>query len=141
MCWCCGQVCQRDLAGTAPVGRDQRAILERRTPATGAVLELHPQRAVVESLNGSGAGGPEVRLVVDPVEKGAEDVGLNREDLEEQPERVVLPPIECRHGSPLSHAILPSRLKPVRTGHFGQGVAITRSAPWLSCSLLPLPVM
>ncbi|HEU5203369.1 MAG TPA: hypothetical protein VFU17_03630 [Candidatus Limnocylindrales bacterium] len=93
MSWCCGQVSQRDLARTPPVGRDQPAILERRAPAPGAVLEFDPQRAVVEPLNGSAAGGPEVRLVIDPVEKGGQDVGLHRHEFEEEPKRVLFPSI------------------------------------------------
>jgi hypothetical protein len=53
-------------------------------------------------LNGSATGRLQVCLLIDQVEKGGEDVRLHREKLEEQPERVVLPPIERRHASPLS---------------------------------------
>jgi hypothetical protein len=99
MCWCFGQIRQRDLAGTAPVGRHQHAVLERRTPAPGSIVEFDPQRVVIQALHGTGCRGPEVRLLVDPLEVLDEDVGLHREDVDERMEQVVGWSIGGRHST------------------------------------------
>jgi hypothetical protein len=101
MSWCCGQIRQRDLARTAPVGRDQPAVLEWRAPAASAVTELDPQRAVVEPLHGSPGRRLQVRLLVDPVEGFGQGIGLHREEFEQESNRVFLRPVK-RHASPHS---------------------------------------
>jgi hypothetical protein len=53
-------------------------------------------------LDGSTLRGPQVRLVVDPVEGRGQHVGLHREELEQQPNGILLASIERRHASPLS---------------------------------------